>query len=360
MKTTKKTRGSIFVLLITILSSTSCITTSEMRFMQVELMQPGRVTMSSEIDTIAVFKRDPKLLDTVQFKYYVESFKNSRVDTAIHNRDLSLKCVKSFIGHLEQEGYFLKVIDYSDSDMKNLFTESDSVHRYRELINQLKVDACIFLDRFELSDILIDHERYYPKYYFVDDFPEFEGSTALETIHSTLLWTVAIKGDSSIYYCRHPERVYYGNSVDSAFFGNDANHKLMLENTAEYLGKAFGEIILPSWKKVERLYCRSKNDKMMMAEKYLLEGDYKKAAEIYKPQTKHKNRNIAAKAQFNMALACEMEGEMEAAHDWLVKSYSVFGWNEDHKMNCRQYIKTLALRKKEFERLNVQVRGQLD
>lgn len=350
-----KTSISSFFLLVVILGFTSCITTSNMRFMQVELMQPGRITMSEEIDTIAVFRRDPLQLDSINFKYYVASKRNTIIDTAIHNRDLSVKCAYAIASYLEQEGYFFKVIDYSDSEMKNLFTKSDSALEYPELFNRLKVDACIFLDRFELDDCLIDHKSHFYEYPFAYNFPEFEGSTALETISSRLLWTVAIKGDTVIYTLEYPDNVYYGNSVDPEFFGNDFNHKLLLENTAEYLGKAFGAKILPSWQTVERTYCHSNNDHMMMAEKYLLEGDYKIAAEIYNPETRNKNRNIAAKAQYNMALACEMEGDMDAAFDWLVKSYSVFSWNEDHKYNCKQYIKTLALRKKEIERLEKQI-----
>lgn len=96
---------------------------------------------------------------------------------------------------------------------------------------------------------------------------------------------------------------------------------------------------------------------MLIAEKYLLDSDWLKAAEIYKRETKNKNQNIIAKAKYNMALICEMEGNLDAAVDWLVLSYSTYkNENPEHKFNCKQYITLLAERKWEIERLEKQVR----
>jgi hypothetical protein len=132
----------------------------------------------------------------------------------------------------------------------------------------------------------------------------------------------------------------------------------LLENTSEYLGKAFAAKIVPSWLKVERTYYRSNNVNMLKAEKYCLGGDWLKAAEIYNRETKNKNRNIAAKAKYNMALVCEMEGKPDAAIDWLVNSFSTYKFeNEEHKFNCKQYIDLLAMRKKEIARLGKQIRN---
>jgi len=59
-----------------------------------------------------------------------------------------------------------------------------------------------------------------------------------------------------------------------------------------------------------------------------------------------------------MALAAEMEGKHDVAIDWLVRSYMVLPKNNDeHKVNCQRYINVLALRKKDIERLDKQVRN---
>jgi len=99
---------------------------------------------------------------------------------------------------------------------------------------------------------------------------------------------------------------------------------------------------------------------MLLAEKYAFQNDWLKAAELWKRLTTNKNQKIAAKASYNMALACEMEGKHDVAIDWLVKSFSILKENSDsdvHKQNCQRYIAVLTLRKKELERLAKQVRN---
>lgn len=98
---------------------------------------------------------------------------------------------------------------------------------------------------------------------------------------------------------------------------------------------------------------------MRDAEKYCLTSEWLKAADIYNRETKNRNRNIAAKAKYNMALICEMEGNLDAAIDWLVLSYSTLKWeNLEHKFICKQYIDLLAERKTEIKRLEKQVRNR--
>ena len=98
---------------------------------------------------------------------------------------------------------------------------------------------------------------------------------------------------------------------------------------------------------------------MLLAEKYALNNEWLKAAEIWNKQSRNKNPRMAAKACYNMALACEMEGKLDAAIDWLVQSHSVLKENnEEHKENCKRYIAVLAQRKKEIDKLAHQVRKQ--
>jgi hypothetical protein len=96
---------------------------------------------------------------------------------------------------------------------------------------------------------------------------------------------------------------------------------------------------------------------MIKAEEFAIKNDWLKAAEIWKQKTKNKNSQIKAKACYNMALAAEMEGKPDLAIEWLAKSYSSLSHNNLlHRVYCQQYINVLALRKKEIERLDKQIR----
>lgn len=346
------------ILLIATLGLSSCVTTYNMSSIQVELLKPAIFAMPDSIDTIAIFKRDFYQSDTARFSYFDVDKNKVISDTNIRYSDLSNKCTTALAEYLDSEGYFLKVINYNDS-MNHFFSKADSLISYPELHKKIGADIFVFLDYFQLEDELTNNIDVYFKPFLVDLFPEFKKSSKIESVKANLLWTITFKGDSAFYLIRQPDNLHYGNSVTPELFGNDHKHLLLLQNISIYLGKDFASRIIPSWLEVERTYYKSNNVDMLKAEEHFLKGEWLKAAEIYNRETKNKNRNIAAKARYNMALVCEMEGKPDAAIDWLVLSYSAYknkNPNMVHKSNCQQYINILALRKKEIARLDNQVR----
>ena len=166
--------------------------------------------------------------------------------------------------------------------------------------------------------------------------------------------------DSMSYYYNQNDTLIYDDDKTDLFY--QRNNLIRIGNVAinsgEYLGKAFGAKVIPTWIQVERMYYASNNLEMLKAEKFAKNNEWIKAAEIWRIMTKNKNTMIAAKASYNMALVCEMEGHLDAAIDWLVQSYSTLKENnKEHKENCQRYINLLAMRKKEIEKLAKQVRN---
>ena len=97
---------------------------------------------------------------------------------------------------------------------------------------------------------------------------------------------------------------------------------------------------------------------MLKAEKYAISQDWLKAGEIWNRQTKNKNEEIAAKACYNLALACEMEGKYDLAIDWLTDSNNhLTKFNYQHSAYCQQYMRVLSLRRYEIEKLEKQIRN---
>jgi len=132
----------------------------------------------------------------------------------------------------------------------------------------------------------------------------------------------------------------------------------LLKNAAEYLGQSFASKLIPSWMPVERMYYKSGNIEMLKAEKLALHNDWLKAAEIWNRMTTNKNDVMAAKAKFNMALACEIEGKPDLAIEWLIRSYNgLKKENMEHRLNCQRYVNVLAMRKKDIVRLGKQMRN---
>lgn len=329
---------NIFLLILIAFSLTSCMITDSVRTMQIEIMKPGIFGIPKDL-TVALINRDLFQSDTCMFTY-VDGFNEMR-DTTIKYRILSDTCVNALARYLEKEGYFRKVINYGKS-LNSLFKDSIYIGSRSELFERTQSDVCIFLDFLHFNTAY------------------FNLSATPLHIDASLLWTIAIRNDSLQYGYKQLDTLYFDETQVIPNLFNDSPPQMNLYNSCQYLGRFFGTKAIPSWLQVDRLYYKSNNLDMLLAEKFALENDWLKAAEIWNKETKNKSPRIAAKACYNMALACEMEARLDAGIDWLVKSYSILPQNNlEHRNNCLRYVNILVTRKKEIERLGKQLSQEI-
>ena len=130
----------------------------------------------------------------------------------------------------------------------------------------------------------------------------------------------------------------------------------MLEKYGENNGVRVAMLFVPSWKWTDRLMYFSGNDTMKKATELALNNKWEEAAVIWTKMAKSNNKNIVAKATYNMALACEMLGHLNLALEWASNSYHVYK-NENHQQKCMDYINILATRLQQERRLKKQFGG---
>lgn len=311
----------------------SCMLIDSARSIQVEIMKPAAFTIPDSIRTIGLINRIDSEYDTIPFEY----IRNGGIitDSTVKYSELSTNCLKSLDEFLKGEKYFNQVKNFNDSINSSILV-GKPLNNQQELFQVSNSDMLVILNycKFELTSV------------------NLEADVLVTT--ASLHWIIGNKGDTVSYLYNQADTLIYDADLMQNFYKNVHN---ALESSATYLGRSFGTKLIPFWLKVERMYYKSDNPEMLKAEKYAIKNEWKKAAEIWNRMSKNKNKNISAKASYNMALACEMEGKLEAAIDWLVISYSTLsGINEQHQNNCKQYIDILALRRKEIEKLAVQVR----
>ncbi|MFV0591141.1 MAG: DUF6340 family protein [Draconibacterium sp.] len=160
------------------------------------------------------------------------------------------------------------------------------------------------------------------------------------------------------YYYLHQNALYWNG--ESSFIKNVMKvvppSRDAVLNSADVHGTEFSKMLIPHWEEVERMYYKSGHVDLKQTEDLINEGKWLEAAKLWKKNIDNPNKRIAAKCMYNMGLACEMEGDMDAAIDWVVKSYHVFGEeNEIHATNCKNYLGILGTRKLDFKILDKQM-----
>lgn len=326
-------------LFVILLSMSSCKIADRLTSIQIELFQSVAFVIPENVKAVAVFNR--VMQKNTSQSLYNFGKGNLPGDTTLNQFDLSSHCIDGLTGFLEQEAYFQNVKNYSSpSDLNKVSDDPDLMYRSSGLFDITRADALIFLDFFQFENE-------------VSIF--FDGTYRTR---AALSWTIIYKDDT-------PSTIY--NQIDTLFLNKSQyqdirhktpNRKVIYQDAANYLGKSFGTKLIPSWKINDRYYYQSRNPEMAQAEKYFKNHDWLKAGEIWNKLSKNKNPEIAAKASYNLALACEMEGKFDLAIDWLSVSESVSTKNYlQHNANCQQYLKVLTLRKQEIEKLEKQIRN---
>ncbi|WP_319502441.1 DUF6340 family protein [uncultured Draconibacterium sp.] len=126
-------------------------------------------------------------------------------------------------------------------------------------------------------------------------------------------------------------------------------------NAAEISAENFALTIVPHWVQVQRMYYSSGHVELQQADELIQNAQWLDVAELWSKQLENENQNIVAKCMYNLGLACEMEGDLEAALAWVVKSYHIFGpKNELHAKNCMEYIRLLSTRQADMKLLELQ------
>ncbi len=174
---------------------------------------------------------------------------------------------------------------------------------------------------------------------------------------------VMILASWSFYDLKKPEFTHHFQKIDTiqwvepAYSLREAKRMLpprkdAVYNAADLAATKFVEFLVPHWISVERMYYKSGHTELKTTNNLIEQNRWLEAAEIWKKNVHNKNKMIAAKSMFNLGLACEMNGDIDAAIDWITKSFLLIGnQNEIHAFNCNNYIKVLAQRKLDIKRM---------
>ena len=385
----------------------SCNTLHNLSSINLEIIVPGTVKFPQEYKNMAVRYNNSNIAQNIHPSVYYEDNEKFR-DTTNLDSFASEIYFQNFINNIKYQQFFdtvielepknyrdiklndslvisrLKMVDPADSgEQININIE---VVNFAIMANTLSTDnsgksKTKFIDP-ELGLYTKNEIRQIADTTGADLLFSFDYFTSVDGIFSPYFQpdstdTFSINNYSAIYskevvkvfaywnlYDLEKEKLIYSNRktdtiqwMEPAFNIKEAKRALpprrdAVLNAADIAGSRFAEFLVPHWIEVERMYYKSGQVELQKTEELINQNRWMEAAEIWKKNTKNKNKSVAAKSMFNLALACEIAGDMDAAIDWCVKSFYVFGTkNEFHAENCKNYIQILARRKIDIQKI---------
>lgn len=334
-----------FLLFALILLTSGCSTTYNFVPLKIQVLQPANILPPSNNKIVATFYNNYNTKnDSINSGFILDTeilFDPLNTDSAA-----SVVYYESMLNSIRIENYFDTVIDLGKqfSVIRKDSIELFSCAEVDSLRNKYNSSIIYSLREFATNDI-----SYTNRYY---------GETGLVVIIKAL-WEI-----SSFDTIINRMAIYHSDTVtfSSPYYSNNVQKKIikdrpgLIKDAASEFGAKFALFLVPHWQEVERLYYKSGNLLFKEAIKLAENNNWLKAAEIWKQLINSKNKNIAAKSMFDLAVACEIEGSYDAAIDWVIKSYYVFSDKDlTHAANCKDYLRILALRKLEVRALERQL-----
>jgi len=118
---------------------------------------------------------------------------------------------------------------------------------------------------------------------------------------------------------------------------------LQISNT---IGQSYALRVYPFKIRVSRNYYVSGTKNFKIAKRRALTGDWNGAAKLWEVETKNRDDKIAGRAYYNMGIINEINGNLDAAIDWVSKAFTDF-----KNRNALRYLKILQNRKAKMKLL---------
>jgi len=372
------------ILLITL----SCNTLYNNRYIDIEIVEPGKMQIPQNIKKVAVRYNN---CNVAKHSYLGYSFLNDQPIEQKENLDsiASLVYFKYFVDEIKKQNFFDSVVlvnpgDYSKIKVVDTIQPQIISYNDSDIIRQEDIEK-LYVSFFSNAISAVPN-----KYNFYDDSVYLHPRTGLyspselEEIADTTgadilvsldyfasidaVFTNKLSANEAVYVqaywnfydLKNLFYYYYKNKRDTIHWSEERDYnqsvysmlpppKDAVLNSAEMTGTEFAHFLIPHWITVQRMYYGSGHVELQKTDQLIKNGNWMEAAKIWKANTSNPNKNIAAKCKYNMGLACEMEGDLKAALEWIVESYYTLGdENKEHATNCMRYIQILSQRKQDM------------
>lgn len=309
---------------------------------EIEVMRPAEENFPIEPYRLAFFTNplipagsEITIIELPNDKSYFSNYNNYDLENYIFN-----------LSHIINDGPKYQMA--SDTGiLLNLYSDDTlDWSLVNDLCYNLEVDGIIFIKNFSsevriYESLMFGYPYYVPIYkYAYIYYPK----VTLEFIDA---YNHKIEDVSSFrLYEKWEEVLEFDQNVPEFFNKFDDLFNEYLYN----LAMQYAEKITPGWKLENRLFYSTGNTDFIKAAKYVRDENWEQAKQIWESYKNSKKWAHSNYAYYNLALAYEMEGNLEKALEYA--SYTVLNYNNYYAKN---YVKLLRERILDQERIKKQL-----
>ncbi len=329
------------------------ITSCKTQQLYLNVVEPAPVTLSTSIKKAGVINRsmptdETKILDVLD---KVLSLEGVNLD-----KDGAEESIKGLSDELLNNRRFDEVKTLSDIDFRTpklgLFPNPLSWEIVNKVCRETGTDALFSLEMYDTdTKINYSNRKVDIKGPLGVIIPGLEHRADMETIVRTG-WRIYDPANQRIAdeFNHYQSIVFTGKGINPlAAAAGLIGRKQAIQEVSNKAGHGYAMRLLPFQLRVMRDYFVKGTYNFKIARRRAQNGNWNEAAELWKKETTNPKRKVAGRAYYNMAIINEINGQLEDAISWAMKSY------EDYNIKlAREYVRILKSRMVKTDIVNVQ------
>ena len=299
----------------------SCSSTN---LVYLSVQEPAPVSLPSDIKTVVVINRsavtkENKIIDAID---KVMTMEGPELDKA--GAEAS---VNGLTDELSRNDRFTAIklpgIPVANSAAPSFFPAPLSWSEVEKICADNKADAVFALELFDTDSKINYAVNQVSMRTPLGNVPGIEHQANMQTLVKTGWRIYDIKGRIVLDEYSFARSLNYSakglNPVAAA--AGLINRKEAVKQVGSQTGQAYAQRILPYWIRVYRDYYIKGSDNFTVGTRMARTGNWKGAEEMWLKETNNASGKIAGRACYNMAIICEINGELDKAIEWAKKSY---------------------------------------
>lgn len=337
----------VWLLLLLLMSACTSLKT-----ITIELPKEAKKELSPEIQSLLIINRtvDDSYTnlksDSLQQLFFNEGFNTDTVIKDIQAADTMLKAMGDLLFESGRYDVVIPEQRFIEHKKNAFFSESMSWDAVKALCEAYNTDAVLSVDMFSTRVIAkYDKETYFN--------PADNGFFSASEAHMAVVYEALFKvyePDSEKIALREFMRdtIIWEDMAGSAqeLFTHFTPVKQALSEAGIALALDFTEKIGTSWIPEQRKLFTSGDEQLKWAGEYIDKGDWVAATKIWtKLATESTKNSVKSKALYNLAVAAEIQGDLDKAISLGVDSY-----NTMYQQLTYDYLERLKYRKRELQK----------
>ncbi len=324
----------------------SCVTTKSL---YIEIPQSSKKELPDDIQSLLLVTRVVDNIfsnlesDSLQRIFYKQSFDYDTLVKDLQMVDTLLQALGELLYESERFDIVIPEERHLDFSKNSLITREMTWDEAGTLCERFETDAVLSLDYLK-TKVLTSFDR--DSEYDIRNDAFVNIVVAEMKVAYEALFRIYDPFDEKIVYRKFLRDTVYWEAADytiERLFSRFTSVKTALSETGIALALDISGEISPNWRSGKRTYFATGNSELKEAATVVEKGDWLAAKKIWEDIAENTgSKALKSKAEYNIALAYEMLGELDLSVEWIIKSYKTM-----YRTQTVNYMEVLQYRLKE-------------